>query len=164
MQMTTAAVAAPAANDFDFLVGSWNVRNRRLARRWEGCREWDEFPATCECRSVLGGGGNTDEYFAPERGFHGMTVRLFDVERREWSLYWASSRTGRLDPPVVGRFEGGRGEFHGHDTDGGRPVRVRFIWNPSTSPRWEQAFSDDGGLTWETNWIMEFTRAESGAR
>jgi hypothetical protein len=104
-----------------------------------------------------------DEIRMPTRGVTGMTIRLFDPARREWSLYWVNSREGRLYPPVVGRFVAGRGEFYGDDTEGGRPVRVRYVWSmiTPTSARWEQAFSVDGGQTWETNWIMEFTRADS---
>lgn len=87
--------------------------------------------------------------------------RLFDVERREWSLYWANSRTGRLFPPVVGTFAGGRGDFYGDDTHDGTPIKAHYIWSDitPTSARWEQEFSVDGGLTWESNWTMDFTRA-----
>ena len=148
-----------SARDFDFLHGRWSVVNRRLQQRWAGCTEWDVFPATVEDRSVLAGGANMDEITFPTRGFTGMTLRLFDVERQQWWLYWVNSRDGLLQPPVVGRFEGDTGTFEGDDTDEGRPVRVRFIWRRGTdSARWEQAFSDDGGVTWETNWIMEMTR------
>jgi hypothetical protein len=86
---------------------------------------------------------------------------VFDPRRQEWSLYWANSQSGILFPPVVGRFEGERGEFYGDDNEGGTPVRVRYIWSEitPTSARWEQAFSTDGGQTWESNWIMELTRS-----
>ncbi|WP_031165359.1 hypothetical protein [Streptosporangium roseum] len=148
-------------SDFDFLFGAWTVTNRRLVRPLTGSTEWDEFPATSVARPVFGGAANVDEITFPTKGFSGFTLRLFDVEREEWSLYWASSRTGTLFPPVVGRFAGGRGEFYGDDTHEGTPVRARFIWSEITavSARWEQAFSVDGEKTWETNWIMELARA-----
>ncbi|NUT45415.1 MAG: hypothetical protein HOV86_36040, partial [Thermoactinospora sp.] len=80
---------------------------------------------------------------------------------RQWSIYWGSSRTGTLDTrPMVGGFEGDRGEFFGEETHEGRPVRCRFLWSAGDgdTARWEQAFSADEGLTWETNWTMDFTR------
>jgi hypothetical protein len=151
-------------NDFDFLVGSWDVVNRRLTERLVGSDDWEEFPATSTCIRPFGGAANFDEISVPAKGFHGLTLRLFDPEREEWSLYWANSRDGRLTPPVVGRFDGGVGVFYGDDVEGGRPVRVRFLWSriTPTSARWEQAFSIDGERTWETNWIMEFTRVGPG--
>ena len=70
------------------------------------------------------------------------------------------SRNPVLDAPMRGRFSDGRGRFYGEETFQGRPIRVRFIWTPMTPTtcRWEQAFSEDDGKTWETNWIMSFTR------
>ena len=96
----------------------------------------------------------------PERGFTGLSLRLLDPERGEWTIYWANSRDGRLQPPVTGRFRDGVGLFYGDDTHEGRAVRVRYTWSAITpvSARWDQAFSTDQGQTWEVNWIMEFTR------
>ena len=147
--------------DFDFLVGSWDVANRRLPKPLTDSQDWDEFRSTSQCRGVLDGAGNLDEISAPDRGFSALTLRLFDPERKEWSLYWASSRTGLLYPPVVGTFDNGRGDFYGDDTHDGKPVKAHFIWSDitPTSARWEQEFSADGGQTWESNWVMEFTRA-----
>jgi hypothetical protein len=91
-----------------------------------------------------------------------MSFRFFDPETRLWSIYWADSRrSGVLDPPVFGSFAGDAGVFEGSDTFDGRPIRVRFTWSGVTTPtpRWEQAFSDDGGESWETNWVMDFARA-----
>lgn len=156
----THSTTADASHDFDFLAGHWKVQNRRLRQRWGGSQEWDEFPATSTVQSTLGGIGNFDEYQAPARGFGGITLRLYQPATRQWSLYWANSRDGVLQPPVHGRFVNGVGTFYGDDVDEGKPVRVRYIWSHSarTTARWEQAFSADGGKTWETNWIMEFTR------
>ena len=91
-----------------------------------------------------------------------MTLRLFDPAPGEWSIHWAdSAHPGALIPPMHGRFEGDTGEFFGEEFVDGRTVLCRFVWTrvPADSPRWEQAFSDDGGKTWETNWIMEFAGA-----
>ncbi|MEU0529835.1 hypothetical protein [Amycolatopsis tolypomycina] len=152
-------------NDFDFFIGSWTVVNRRLETLFSGCEVWDTFTGTTTCVPLFDGGGNTEEIRFPDRGFRGFTLRLFDVERKEWSIYWANSRTGRLEPPVVGTFTGGRGDFYGDDTHEGKPIRAHYIWSDitATSARWEQEFSADGGRTWESNWVMEFTRTASGA-
>ncbi|MGH9885057.1 MAG: hypothetical protein ACREBE_05995, partial [bacterium] len=91
----------------------------------------------------------------------GMTLRHFHLARRQWTIYWISSKTGAIDPGVVGGFEGDRGEFYGEDTDDGTPIKVRFIWlrlTPTTA-RWEQSFSYNSG-PWERNWIMDFTRTD----
>ena len=155
------------ASDFDFLPGEWKVHNRRLRERLGGSDEWDEFEATSVARHILGGCGNEDEFHTDhEGGFVGMSFRFFDPSTRQWSIYWADSRRpGELDPPVYGVFSGDVGLFHGEDVHRGRPVLVRFTWSGVTTetPRWEQAFSDDGGRTWETNWVMDFSRAEDEA-
>jgi len=150
------------ATDFDFLPGEWNIHNRRLRERLAGSDEWDEFEATSVARQIFDGRGNEDEYRTNHAGgFVGMSFRFFDPTTRQWSIYWADSRRlGLLEPPVLGSFSGDVGVFEGDDTFGGRPIRVRYIWSGVTTPtpRWEQAFSEDGGKTWETNWVMEFTR------
>ena len=155
------------ATDFDFLLGSWNVANRMLRRRLAGSDDWEEFAATAVVRPILDGLGNEDVFRTEhDGGFVGMSFRFFDPEKRRWSIYWADSRRpGELDPPVVGCFGGDLGVFHGEDVHRGRPVLVRFTWSRVTteSPRWEQAFSDDGGRTWETNWVMDFAPAEGGS-
>lgn len=150
-------------SDFDFLIGSWQIANRRLSPILSGRTDgvtWDEFAASSTCRHLLDGVANVDEMCAPERGFIGASIRTFDLDRREWSIYWVSDRDGRLQPPVVGRFTDGVGTFDGDDEYEGRPIRVRFTWSDitSTSARWQQAFSADGGQTWETNWVMNLTR------
>ncbi|GAA3454140.1 hypothetical protein [Dactylosporangium matsuzakiense] len=147
-------------NDFDFLFGSWHVDNRRLRTLFAGSDDWYTFPGACTARPILGGTGNIDEIDFPTQGFSGFTVRLFDRDRSTWSIFWASSRTGTLEPPVVGTFRDGRGDFYGDDTFAGRPIRAHFIWShvTATSARWEQEFSADGGATWESNWVMELTR------
>ncbi|RLP96052.1 hypothetical protein [Micromonospora sp. CV4] len=148
--------------DFDFFVGTWNVVNRRLRKRLVGSDEWEEFPGLSVAHGFFGGGGHFDEITFPTRGSAGATVRIFDPARQEWSIYWMSSDRGELEqPPMVGRFVDGVGRFYADDQHEGRPVRCRFIWSEitATTARWEQAFSTDGERTWETNWIMTFTKA-----
>jgi quinol monooxygenase YgiN len=148
-------------HDFDFLAGEWNVKNRRLKARGVGSVEWDEFPATSRATLYLGSVANVDEIVFPTKGWSGMTVRTFDFARRQWAIYWINSNTGHLQSPVHGGFNGDHGEFHGDDEDGGRPVKVVFHWTRlgPDAARWSQDFSYDGGRTWETNWIIELTRA-----
>jgi hypothetical protein len=148
-------------HDFDFLIGNWKVVNRRLKTRGKGSQDWVEFPATHHFETRLGGVANVDEMVFPTQGWSGMSVRLFDTEKRRWAIYWATSRTGVLYPPVFGGFRGDQGNFYGDDQDDGRPVKVHFLWTRRgpNAARWEQAFSYDEGRTWETNWIAEFTRA-----
>jgi hypothetical protein len=154
--------AEGGAHDFDFLIGEWQVRHRRLKRRLAGDTEWIEFDGPGSVRKILDGLGNIDEYRInlPAGAYTGGTVRLFNPSTELWSLYWMDSRNPGFDPPMVGRFTGGKGIFFGDDHDEGRPIRVRFFWLPMTPTRcrWEQAFSVDGGATWETNWTMDFSR------
>jgi hypothetical protein len=165
--MHDATYAVGTARDFDFLFGSWSIRNRSLRERLADCDEWDEFGATSTARPLLGGLANEDEFRTDhDGGMIGMSFRFFDAEAGRWSIYWADSRRcGVLDPPVFGSFRQGLGVFEGEDAFAGRPILVRFIWSRTTtpSPRWEQAFSADRGESWELNWVMDFTRAD-GAR
>lgn len=149
-------------NNFDFLLGTWDVVNRRLEKRLAGSDEWETFPATSECMRLLEGAANLDQMAMPTRGTTGMTLRLFDQARDEWSLYWMSTQKFGIEPPVIGRFTDGVGVFFGDDYFDGKPIRVRYTWSEITaeSARWDQAFSADGGATWETNWIMDFKRRQ----
>ncbi|HEV7707185.1 MAG TPA: hypothetical protein VGP16_03235 [Asanoa sp.] len=146
--------------DFDFLVGNWDVVNRRLLERHTGSDKWDEFPGVTVAYSFFGGNGSFDEITFPTLGTAGATVRSYDPAKAEWSIWWISSRDGQLTPPVVGRWTDGVGLFYGDDVDGDQPVRCRFTWTREGEDRarWEQAFSTDGEQTWETNWVMEMTR------
>jgi hypothetical protein len=151
------------SHDFDFYFGRWRVHNERLRERLVGSTDWQSFDAIQECRPILGGLGNIDEFVTDEFGaalFFGMTLRLFDRETRHWRIWWASNRKAGLEPPVIGTFVDGIGRFEGDDAHNGIPVRVRFIWSDIGPDRasWEQAFSADGGRTWETNWRMGMTR------
>jgi hypothetical protein len=151
-------------HDFDFFVGEWNSVNRRLKKRWVGSDDWDVFPNTVRCESRMGGVVNIDEVVFPTKGWSGMTIRTFSLEKRQWSLYWINSRTGELFPPVVGGFTGDYGEFYGDDTDEGQPIKVVFRWTRlgPDAAHWEQAFSLDG-KQWETNWMVEHKRVKKEA-
>jgi hypothetical protein len=159
----TEAATRSGARDFDFFHGTWHVVNERLRQRLAGSDEWERFDAEVTCWPILGGVGNVDS-FRPEwpghEGFAGASFRLFDPATGLWSIWWADNVVCRLFPPVTGGFHDGIGEFFGDDEEGGRPVRVRFVWSgiSADTARWEQAFSPDGGATWETNWIMTMTR------
>ena len=161
--MSGVARPSDGRTDFDFLIGEWSVWNRRLRERLAGCTDWEEFPGTCRARRILDGLGNLDE-FTLERAsgrVEAVTVRLYDPGSREWSIYWAASTGhGRFDVPVVGGFDGPVGEFHSQEPFEGRHIFNRFTWTvrSADSCRWEQAYSTDGGRTWETNWVMELTR------
>ena len=150
--------------DFDFLIGEWSVVHRRLKRRLTSEAEWFEFSGPATARKILDGLGNIDEYRIdlPAGAYVGSSLRLFNPATQNWSIYWMDSRDPKLDPPMVGRFQDGRGLFFGDDSFDGKKVRVRFIWSGMTrlACRWEQGFSIDGGASWETNWIMTFTRVE----
>ena len=146
------------------MVGSWKIHNRFLKGRLCGSTEWLEFEATYDFRLLLDGSGNIDRFSAVRDGkqVEGLTLRLFDPARETWSLYWADNvRPGVLQPPMVGRWEGDHAEFFGEEEVDGRKVACVFRWTRGEHPRWEQAFSNDEGRTWETNWIMEFTRENS---
>jgi hypothetical protein len=170
-----AAVPAPApardgVHDFDFLHGTWRVHNRRLRHRLAGATEWYEFEGTAVERPIWDGQGNLEEYDAtlPDgTRLRGLALRLYDPIHKRWTIHWSGAATGTLDAPLTGTFRDGRGEFHGQEDFQGRMILVRFHWTSEgpDAARWEQAFSADAGRTWETNWIMEFTRtgAASGS-
>ena len=153
-------------HDFDFIEGSWTLTNRRLEKRGQGSSDWDYFPAQSRGHVLMGGIVNVDELSFPTKGWAGVTVRTFDMAKRQWSIYWVSSRAGKITPPQVGGFEGNVGLFFGEDDDGGRPVKVVYKWTKlgPNAARWEQAFSYDGGSTWETNWVNELTRVTNDVR
>lgn len=152
----------PGRGDFDFLAGRWDVRHRRLKRRLAGETEWETFGGTFVNWPVLGGQGNVGDnvFDFPDGVRRGMGVRAFDPASGQWSSWWFDGRDPtRLDPPVRGGFADGVGTFVSDDVYEGRPIKVRVLWSrTANTPRWEQAFSADGGATWETNWISDFTR------
>ncbi|HEY7224554.1 MAG TPA: hypothetical protein VH561_13335 [Micromonosporaceae bacterium] len=147
--------------DFDFLAGSWTSVQRRLERVLSDCDDWYEFSATLDTSVHLDGNATFDVLRSPERDLEGLTLRLYSPDEQVWRIWWASPATGgRLDVPVVGRFDGSIGTFECDDSFEGRPIRVRYRWSDvgTEHPRWEQAFSPDSGQTWEVNWRAVFTR------
>jgi hypothetical protein len=154
--------ATPEHDDgFDFLLGSWRVEHRYLAERLTGCAEWREFSGSATCERILDGVGNRDEITLEPWQAVGTTVRIWDAAGARWWLSWSSTRSPRFEPPVVGGFDGqGRGSFFGADSHEGVPICVRYLWDATdpAGPRWEQAFSADGGASWEPNWQMTFLR------
>lgn len=165
--MTAATAQASAypigADAFDFLHGRWSVKHRQLKQRHVGSDEWVEYEGTCYCEPRLGGIANVEEHdFVGRGGDKGLALRTYDLATGEWSVYWASDRDGVLGVPVVGRFEGPGCVLSGEDTDGGRPILQRYIWSrtDTANPRWEQAYSIDGGQSWELNWVMDWTRVD----
>jgi len=149
-------------NDFDFFVGKWNLRNKKLVSRLNKCTEWIEFHSTQEMYKILNGLGNIDNFLATFNGvpFEGMSLRLFDPLTKLWSIYWADSNTGKMDPPVQGSFENKIGHFITKDIFEGSPILVAFRWDArdENNPIWSQAFSDDNGETWEWNWYMYMSK------
>ena len=157
------AASLSTSHDFDFLFGNWIVHHRKLKHRLVQSDEWQTFPGTCEVRKLLNGSANVDDHFLEEPGepYRAVSLRAFDPATKQWSIWWLDSRRpSQLDVPVVGEFCDGIGTFFANDTWSGRPIQMRFIWSDITSgsARWQQAFSVDGGKTWETNWVMDFTR------
>lgn len=152
------------ADDFDFVIGAWTVHHRRLKERLAGCTEWIAFEGTSTTQKILDGFGNVEDNFLdlPEGAYRAAAIRSFNLTTGQWSIWWLDGRNpAHLDIPVVGRFSNGVGLFFADDCLNGNPIRVRFTWLPKgpNSARWEQAFSADGGNTWETNWTMDFSRA-----
>ena len=150
-------------NDFDFLIGTWKVYHRLLTQRLKGSTDWVEFEGNTVDRKILNGLGNMDENTIHMKNgpVHAISLRLFNPASKEWSIHWSTDRMGVLDIPMIGGFKDGLGEFYSQETHDGMHVYSRFIWSNITgdSCQWEQALSEDGGKTWETNWIMEFKRA-----
>lgn len=155
---------ATAPPDFAFALGDWRVAHRRLRERLAGCTEWDEFDGEMSTQPVLGGFGNVEDNLLhlPEGTYRAIALRSFNPQSRQWAIWWLDARAPhQLDVPVVGSFQDGVGTFYADDSLNGTPIRIRFNWFTSdpNKPRWEQAFSADGGATWETNWTMDFHRA-----
>ena len=150
-------------HDFDWEIGTWKTRLKRLQKPLTGSAAWVEYEGTSVVRKIWDGRANLVELdvSGPAGRIEGLSLRLYAPSARQWSLNFSNARGGTLTPPAVGEFRDGRGEFFGVDTvDGGRTILVRFVISPidASSWRFEQAFSDDGGRTWEVNWIATDTR------
>jgi hypothetical protein len=150
-------------HDFDFEIGTWKIHLKRLEQRLAGSTTWIEFEGTSVTRKVWDGRAQLEQFETDSPGgghIEGLTLRLYNPQSHQWRLYWANSKIGILDPPQVGEFKNGRGEFYAQDTINGKTILIRFIWSntDTNTPHFEQSFSDDGGKTWEVNWITDQTR------
>jgi hypothetical protein len=151
-------------HDFDFEFGAWRAHLSRLDHPLTGSTQWRDYDGTSVVRKVWDGRANLGELDVqgPAGHIQGMTVRLYNRETRQWNITWANANGGTLDRSAMfGGFTEGRGEFFGQDSLNGRAIYVRFVFSDitATSFRFEQAFSVDGGKTWEVNWKAEFTRS-----
>jgi hypothetical protein len=149
-------------HDFDPLIGSWKYHLKRRLHPLTGSNTWVELEGTGVCYKIWDGRAQLDtiEVDGPTGHIEGLTLRLYNPQSHQWRLYWANSKIGILDPPQVGEFKDGHGQFFAQDTINGRTILIRFDWSNmnTSSPHFEQSFSDDGGKTWEVNWITDQTR------
>lgn len=151
------------SRDFDFLIGDWKAHVRRLPERLVGSTDWVEYDGISNHHKLLSSNANFEEFEVdgPAGRLKAQTLRLYNPETRQWSIYLVDVDKGALGlPPVIGEFIGKRGEFYSQELWKGRAILVRYVWldvSPNAA-RMEQAFSDDGGKTWEVNWICELTR------
>lgn len=162
-----AAEKRDGQHDFDFAIGTWNTQLKRLVRPLSGSTTWVELKGTTVVRKVWDGRANLAELKVDtaDGPLHVLSLRLYNPQSRQWSLNSANARTGTISVPTVGEFKNGRGEFYDQETVEGRSILVRNVWSDITadSCRFEQSFSDDGGKTWEVNWIAVDTRVPKSA-
>jgi hypothetical protein len=161
-----AAERRDGQRDFDFELGHFKIHLKKLVKPLTGSTQWVEYDGTSVTRKVWDGKAQIEEFEVDGAPGHieGLTLRLYNPASHQWSLYWANSRQGVMGgPPNVGEFKDGRGEFYAQDTFGDRTILIRFIWSEitPTTAHFEQSFSDDGGKTWEVNWITDQVRKES---
>ena len=151
-------------HDFDFEIGAWKTHLRRLLHPLTGSTTWVEYEGTTVVRKVWNGRANLVELEVdgPAGHLQGLSLRLYNPESHQWSLNFSNSASGTLSQPAIGEFKNGRGEFFDQETLNGRAILVRFVISDitPTSCHFEQSFSDDGGKTWEVNWIAIDTRVK----
>jgi hypothetical protein len=154
-------------HDFDFEIGTWKTHLWRLLHPLTGSTTWIEYEGTTVVRKVWNGRANLVELVAdgPAGHFEGLNLRLYNPQSHQWSLNFSNSSGGTLGQPTIGEFKNGRGEFFDQESFNGRAIYVRFVISPISrdSCRFEQSFSDDGGKTWEVNWIAIDTRVKDGS-
>jgi hypothetical protein len=159
------AAQRDGSHDFDFVIGDWKAHVRRLPERLKGSNVWVEYDGISNHKKILDSNANFEEFdvSTPDKKLRikAQTLRLYNPESHQWSIYLLDVDKGTLElPPVVGQFYGKRGEFYNQQIWEGRAVLVRYVWldiSPKSS-RMEQSFSGDGGKTWEVNWICELSR------
>jgi hypothetical protein len=151
-------------HDFDFEIGTWKTHLSRLLHPLTGSTTWVEYEGTSVVRKIWNGRANLVELEVdgPPGHLEGLSLRLYNRQSHQWSLNYANSSGGTLSQPTIGEFKNGRGEFIDQESFNGRAILVRFVISDITpnSCHFEQAFSDDGGNTWEINWITTDTRAK----
>ena len=156
-------VQRDGSHDFNFEDGTWKIHLKRLQHPLTGSHTWTEFDGTTTTRKLWNGGAHIEEFETSGASgrVEGLTLRIYNRDSHQWSIYWANSKNGQLGlPAMVGEFKDGVGEFYDQEPYNGRMIYVRFIWSGITpnSAHFEQSFSDDGGKTWEVNWITDQTR------
>ena len=160
----TPATEKSGQHDFDFEIGTWKTHLKRLQKPLTGSTAWVEYEGVTVVREVWNGKANLLELVAdgPAGHFEGLSLRLYNPETHQWSLNFANVNGGSMALPTIGEFKNGRGEFYNQETLNGRAIFVRFIISDitSTSARFEQSFSEDGGKTWEVNWIAVDTKVK----
>jgi hypothetical protein len=148
--------------DFDFELGSWKIHLKRRLHPLTGSTTWVDFDGTSVTQKLWDGRADVEQFETDGAAGHieGLTLRTYNPQTHQWSLYWANSKDGTVVPPQIGQFRNGIGEFYATDTLDGRSILVRFIWSKTDTavPHFEQSFSDDGGKTWEVNWITDQVR------
>jgi hypothetical protein len=159
------APARDGSHDFDFIHGAWKATLKRLEKPLTGSTKWVEFEGRSVDRPLWGGQANIDEFTvdSPQAGTKilGLTLRLYNPQTRQWSLYWSNAKAGVMAmPATVGHFEDGIGRFYDEEDFNGKPIVVRYEWSKITAntAHFEQAFSADGGKSWEVNWTSDITR------
>ena len=165
--MQRAVTEGDVQHDFDFNIGTWKTHISRLQRPLTGSTTWVEYDGISVVRKVWDGRASLFELEAggPAGHIEGVGLRLYNPSSHQWSLNWANSSAGTLGQPMIGEFKNGRGEFYDQEPFNGRAIYVRNSFSDITSDssRFEQAFSDNGGKTWEVNWVMTFTRVKDDA-
>ncbi|HEY2395247.1 MAG TPA: hypothetical protein VGH81_04585 [Rudaea sp.] len=154
-------------HDFDFEIGTWHTHVRRLLHPLTGSTTWTEYDGTSVVRKVWDGRANLLELRmeGPAGHFEGLSLRLYNPQAHQWSLNFSNAAAGTMATPTIGEFKDGRGEFHDQEMLGERAILVRFVISDirADSAHFEQAFSSDGGKTWEVNWIATDTRVKGRA-
>jgi len=167
---STMPAARDGSKDFDWMLGNWKADLKRLVNPLTGSTTWVAYEGTQTTTKVLNGKAVMDEFVvdspASKTSVEALTIRLYNPANQTWSIYWANAKNGEFSmPATVGRWTNGRGEFYDHEQLNGRWILVRYVWSDvtPTSAHFEQAFSVDGGKTWEANWISNITRTKAAS-
>jgi hypothetical protein len=156
------ADARDGQHDFDFNVGTWKTHIKRILDPLAGSSKSIELNGTVTVRKVWDGRAQLEEIEAdgPNGHWQGMTLFLYNPQARQWSQSFVNSKSGVLNPPLIGAFKDGRGELFASDTFNDRSILVRAVWSDikPDSHHFEESYSDDGGKTWAPAFIATLTR------